>query len=413
MQYCLAFLASCVFVGTHGLPGTPMGESNGTIPGLLLILACFAAFDYCGKHGMWRALRFLMLAALVCSVARFGFYSGVGLVGGMGYLTVGLVGGMGYLTGVANVSGVSAADVGGLHQTNSLGLPFFVTGGTQKSLRNKLNRFYGKEDYEYDEELVKNVKASYPLCRELLGYLTFNPVISVAKNIWNITDPAHGHFGAGARSSAFLGMMTHHHGARGAAFDAESYEEAGIVDRLITDIKALSGFDDYQQQVEFLLLACSMYLVHGEGDAHAKILSAVPLNARCQYAFFNGKVRANQLMSSKGEIVKFLEERGREISDKVVRAFRKRTAGGKTVKFLAFAETGAMQLPPGHADFHKRCVPRVNATVAEADGETLQVKGQDRFAEHAIHAWYLLVFMLHLGLGLPTDAEPLKEARWW
>ena len=133
MQYCLAFLASCVFVGTHGLPGTPMGESNGTIPGLLLILACFAAFDYCGKHGMWRALRFLMLAALVCSVARFGFYSGVGLVGGMGYLT-----------GVANVSGVSAADVGGLHQTNSLGLPFFVTGGNQDSLKNKLDRFYGK-----------------------------------------------------------------------------------------------------------------------------------------------------------------------------------------------------------------------------------------------------------------------------
>merc|ERR1719163_1523324 len=99
-----------------------------------------------------------MLAALVCSVAKFGFYSGVGLVGGMRCLT-----------GVANVPGVSAADVGGLHQTNSLGLPFFVTGGTQGSLKRKI------------------VKDAYPLCRDLLAYLTYNPVISVAKNIWNIT----------------------------------------------------------------------------------------------------------------------------------------------------------------------------------------------------------------------------------
>lgn len=404
MQYCLAFLASCVFVGTHGLPGTPMGESNGTIPGLLLILACFAAFEYCGKRGMWRALRFLMLAALVCSVAKFGFYSGVGLVGGMRCLT-----------GVANVTGVSAADVGGLHQTNSLGLPFFVTGGTQESLRRKLEIFYGKGDFTYNEDLVKNVKDAYPLCQQLLGYLTFDPVISVAKNIWNITDPAHGTLGAGNRSSAFLGMRTHHHGARGAALDADQYEEAGIVDRLITDIKALSGVDDYQHQVEFLLLACSMYMVHGSGDAHAKIMSAVPLNARCQFAFFNGKVRNNELISGKDEIVNFLDERGREITDKVVRAFRKRTAGGKTVKFLAFAQTGAMQLPPGHADFHKRCVPRVNATVTETDGATLRMVGDraDRFANHAIHAWYLVTFLLHLGLGLPTDADALKEMQWW
>ena len=148
----------------------------------------------------------------------------------------------------------------------------------------------------------------------------------------------------------------------------------------------------------------------------AKIMSAVPLNGNCcQFAFFNAKVRNNQLISSKGEIVKFLEKRGREISDKVVRAFRKRTAGGKTVKFLAFAQTGAMQLPPGHADFHKRCVPRVNATVAEVDGATLRITGgtAGRFADHAIHAWYLVTLLLHLGLGLPTDADALEEMQWW
>jgi len=158
-----------------------------------------------------------------------------------------------------------------------------------------------------------------------------------------------------------------------------------------------------------------MYMVHGSGDAHAKIMSAIPLNARCQYAFFNAKVRNDELISSKGEIVKFLEKRGREISDKVQRAFRKRTAGGQKVKFLAFAQTGAMQLPPGHADFHKRCVPRVNATVAETDGATLRVTKCDvgRFANHAIHAWYLVTLLLHLGLGLPTDADALEEMQWW
>ena len=158
-----------------------------------------------------------------------------------------------------------------------------------------------------------------------------------------------------------------------------------------------------------------MYMVHGSGDAHAKIMSAVPLNARCQYAFYNAKVRNNKLISGKGEIVKFLEKRGREISDKVVRAFRKRTASGKTVKFLAFAQSGAMELSEDHPDYHKRCVPRVNATVTETDGETLRISGDNtgRFADHAIHAWYLVTLMLHLGLGLPTDADAVEEMQWW
>ena len=235
-------LASFVFVMTHGLPGTPMGESNGTIPGLLLILACFAAFEYFGKRGMWRALRFLMLAALVCSVAKFGFYSGVALVGGMRCLT-----------GVANVPGVSAADVGGLHQTRSLGLPFFVTGGTQKSLRSKLNRFYGKEDYSYDEELVKNVKDAYPLCRDLLAYLTYNPVISVAKNVWNITDRQPG---AQERrwGLAVVGLPGHDDPPprrarrcfrRGAIRRPVSSTASSRISR------SIGGFDDYQDQVEF------------------------------------------------------------------------------------------------------------------------------------------------------------------
>ena len=282
-------------------------------------------------------------------------------------------------------------------------------------MKEKLDRFYGKGLYKYDEELVKNVKEAYPLCRDLLAFLTFDPVMSVAKNIYNITDPADRNMGAGSRSSALLSMKCNHHIARGAANDAELFTEAAEVHRLFTEIKALGGFDNYQESVEFVLLASSMYMVHGSGDAHAKILSAVPLNARCACAFFNAKVRANQLMSGKGEIVDFLEERGRTIADEVVRAFRKHTADDQKVKVLAFAQTGAEQLPSGHADFHKRCVPRVNATVAEVDGATLRVTGNKtgRFADHAVHAWYLLVFTLHLGLGLPTDAGALEKARWW
>ena len=320
------------------------------------------------------------------------------------------------LADLGPVLGTAAALApGGLHESNSLDIPYFVTSGRQYSLKRKLDRFYGKGDFDYNEELAKNVKDAYPLCKDLLGYLTFNPVMSVAKNIYNITDPAHSHLGAGSRSSAFNSMRCNHHIARGAANEAELFQEAAKVNRLFTEIKALGGFDDYQASVEFVLLACSMYMVHGSGDAHAKIMSAVPLNARCQYAFYNGKVRNDELISDKGVIVDFLEERGRAISDVVQREFRKRTADDQKVKVLAFAQTGAEQLPLGHADYDKRCVGRVNATVAEVDGATLRIGGKNagRFADHAFHAWYLLTLTLHLGLSLPTDAEPLKVAQWW
>ena len=311
---------------------------------------------------------------------------------------------------------VAALAPGGLHESNSLDLPYFVTGGTQRSLKEKLNKFYGKTgEFPYDPQLVAKVEACYDDCEKLLGLLTHDPVVSVAKNIWNVTDPAHGLLGAGSRSSALLSMRCNHHIARGAANEAGLYEEAAEVHRLITDIKARGGFDAYEHQVEFFLLASSMYLVHGTSDAHAKILSAIPLNARCAYAFFNGKVRAGEEISGKAEIVDFLEERGRTIADEVVREFRKRTAEDQKVKVLAFAQTGAEELPLDHADFDKRCVPRLNATVAEVDGATLRITkcNAGRFADHAFHAWYLLVLTLHLGLGLPTDAEPLKVARWW
>ena len=269
----------------------------------------------------------------------------------------------------------------------------------QNSLSDKLDRFYGRGKYTHNPQLVANVNASYTLCEELLGYLTYNPVMSVGKNVYNITYPAHGQAGAGARSSAFNGMRTHHHIARGAAVDAEHYEEAATVHRLITDIKALGGFDDYQHSVEFLLLACSMYMVHGTSDEHAKIMSATTLNARCQFAFFNALVRAGELVSGKSEIVEFLDTRGLEISDVVHREFRERTSGVRTAKVLAIAQTGAMELPVDHADYHKRCVPRLNGTVAEVDGATLRVDPlPGRFAKHAIHAWYLLTLTLHLGL---------------
>ena len=304
---------------------------------------------------------------------------------------------------------------GGLHESNSLDIPYFVTGGRQDSLKNKLDRFYGTGGRTYDAELVAKVKACYDDCEKVLGLLTWHPVMSVAKNIFNVTDPAHGLLGAGSRSSAFNSMRCIHHISRGAANEAGLYEEAAEVHRLITDIKARGGFTDYQASVEFFLLASSMYLVHGTSDAHAKILSAVPLNARCAYAFFNGKVRAGEEISGKAHLVDFLEERGRTIADEVVRAFRKHTADDQKVKVLAFAQTGAEELPLGHADFDKRCVPRLNATVAEVDGATLRVTGCNagRYADHAFHAWYLLTLTLHLGLWLPLDAGDLEKARWW
>ena len=46
----------------------------------------------------------------------------------------------------------------------------------------------------------------------------------------------------------------------------------------------------------------------------------------------------------------------------------------------------------------------------DGSGKSTQLR---RFADHAIHAWYLVTLLLHLGLGLPTDADALEEMQWW
>ena len=62
-----------------------------------------------------------------------------------------------------------------------------------------------------------------------------------------------------------------------------------------------------------------------------------------------------------------------EIDAEVKKEFRERTANGQKVHVFAMAETGAEELEEGHADYHKRCVPRVNATVATVDADVLRV----------------------------------------
>ena len=89
-------------------------------------------------------------------------------------------------------------------------------------------------------------------------------------------------------------------------------------------------------------------------------------------------------------------------------------AGGKTAHVFAMAMTGAEELEEGHADRDKRCVGRLNATVAEVDAETLRIshKNKGRFAEHPFHRWFLVVLTLHLGVVLPVETAVCELALW-
>ena len=318
------------------------------------------------------------------------------------------------LAAIAAAFSPDVADVAKLHQNNSIHYPDFKSGGRQASVKRKLERYYGKGGYKYDAEPVAKVDACQSWCKRLLGLLTYDKVASVAKNHYNITDrQAHSGLGAAARSSAFNANMTHHHIARGAAVDAPHYVEAAEVNDLINKIKDKGGFEDYGQSVEFLLLACTIYMVKGEGAEHDKIMSAANHNARCMYANFGAQVRAKNFASSKAELVDFREDRG-EIGDAVKREFRERTAGGKTAHVFAMAMTGAEELREGHADRGKRCVGRLNATVAAVDEEALRVTHgkADRFVNYAFHRWFLLVLTLHLGVVLPVETAVCEMALW-
>jgi hypothetical protein len=244
------------------------------------------------------------------------------------------------LAAVAAAFSPDVADVAKLHKMNSIHYPDFKSGGNQDSVKRKVERYYGKGHYNYDAELVDKVDACMDWCQRLLGLITYDKVVSVAKNHWNITDrQASSGKGAGARSSAFGAKRTSHHIARGAAVEAPHVAEAAEVNDLMNKIKDKGGFEEYGQSVEFLLLACTIYMVKGEGAEHDKIMSAAGHNARCMYANFGAQVRAGNFASSKAELVDYREDRA-EIDAEVKREFRERTAGGQTVYVLAMAQTG-------------------------------------------------------------------------
>ena len=319
------------------------------------------------------------------------------------------------LAAIAAAFSPAVADVAKLHQNNSIHYPDFKSGGRQASVKRKLERYYGKGIYNYNKELVDKVDASQGWCKRLLGLITYDKVVSVAKNNWNITDrqPGAGGGGGAARSSAFNSTRSHHHIARGAAVDAPHYDEAAEVNDLINKIKDKGGFEEYGDSVEFLLLSCTIYMVKGEGAEHDKIMSAANHNARCMYANFGAQVRAEIFASSKAELVDYRAERA-EIDAEVKREFRDRTAGGKTAHVFAMAMTGAEELEEGHADRDKRCVGRLNATVAAVDAETLRVGPHNvgRFVNYPFHRWFLVVMTLHLGVVLPVETAVCEMALW-
>ena len=239
--------------------------------------------------------------------------------------------------------------------------------------------------------------------------------MSTATNRFNVADTSmHDHANPGARSSASLGKGTRHHQVRGARAEASCYVEAAEADRLMTEIRTASGERDYGKQLEFLLTVCTIYLVKGKGDAHDKIMSALGNHFRCAYANFAAGVRANRYESSRDALVAVLKQRGEKFGAAVNKEFQDRfaAAAGGEVKVLVLGQPGPKELPRDHPDFESRMVPQVCATVASFTEATAKTQGFGRFAEHAIHAWFLLLLTLHFGIALPTEAARLMAARW-
>ena len=71
------------------------------------------------------------------------------------------------LAAVAAAFSPAVADVAKLHQSNSIHFPDFKTGGRQRSVKEKLERYYGKGVYNYDKELVDKVDACMDWCERL------------------------------------------------------------------------------------------------------------------------------------------------------------------------------------------------------------------------------------------------------
>lgn len=157
-------------------------------------------------------------------------------------------------------------------------------------------------------------------------------------------------------------------------------------------------------------------LSQGTGDAHSKIMSALGHHFRCAYAAFAVGVRAGRYESCRDALVAVLEGRGETYGASVNKEFQDRfaAASGGTVRVLVLGQSSSKELPGDHPEHHSRMVPQLCATVASFTESTVRKSGDDRgrFAEHAIHAWFLLLLTLHFGIALPTAAASLLAARW-
>jgi len=393
----LASLGAALALGKHWWPTLCSNENLATLG---LFYVSWRALSYVRDRDMARTLDIIFLAALIYGYWTNCFLRCLGLT--VGFFTI---------HSLYHVPVVNAADVSEARRTgNSIHFPGLLDSLRQDSVGYKLDLYY-KGSVAFREK----VDGLLDTIERLLLLECCNRVMAVATNRFNVADASkQDNSNAGSRSSAKLGARTRHHIVRGARAEADCYEEAAEADRLMTQVMMASGESNYGKQLEFLLLVATIYLVKGTSDAHSKIMSALGHRFRCAYAAFAVGVRDGRYESSRDALVAVLEGRGEKYGGAVNKEFQDRFAAapGGVVKVLAFGQSGSNPLPRDHPEHHSRMVGRVCATVASFTEKTARASGYGRFAEHAIHAWFLLLLTLHFGIALPTAAARLLAARW-
>ena len=292
--FTLASLGAALALGKHWWPTLCSNENLATLG---LFYVSWRALSYVRDRDMARTLDIIFLAALIYGYWTNCFFRCLGLT--VGFFTI---------HSLFHVPVVNAADVSeALRKGNSIHFAGLLDSLRQKGVGYKLDKYYKKGGLAFQARVDSQLEKA----KRLLLLECCNRVMAVATNRFNVADAsAHGNSNAGNRSSASLGARTRHHLRRGARAEADCYVEAAEADRLMTEIMTASGESNYGQQLEFLLLVATIYLVKGTGDAHSKIMSALGHHFRCAYAAFAVGVRAGRYESCRDALVAVLEGRG-------------------------------------------------------------------------------------------------------
>lgn len=282
----------------------------------------------------------------------------------------------------------------------------------------------GERIVTYETESTGYARAIAPhfqSAEDLLQLLLFDPILSLGKNAYCLSDVS-GSSGTATRSAAVLSGNCMHKilrglrddAARGIAVAAQAFAVATTImaGAGSTDQPVGLGYaEDYVAQLLFLVDVLSMYLVFSRSKKRETLCEALDYIARCAYAKFNSLTRANRHGESREVLCSFLQANGTAIGKRVSTMFRgacpgNRRTGDEEACFLAIAHYGVF-----HDSLADEVRPRLCATAFCASRSDICTRRRLRFLDIPVQSWHLLVYALHCGFDLPMETSALAKAR--